>query len=154
MGVNAKYFFKLPVKWMSMQSYFLRLPVKWISIQSYFLRLPVKWIWSTIIFPWMGTRVAQPVVCCARSPVWCSVVGSILLWASGREDFSPWSYHGFWLHFPKTLSEERINQGLVMCTYAFHRTDSKDSDIHVLDWGMLARTHPACTIHEDGMWLL
>ena len=31
----------------------------------------------------------------------------------------------------------------------------KDYDIHVLDGWMLAtKTHPACTIHEDGMWLL
>ena len=41
-----------------------------------------------------------------------------------------------------------------LCTCAFHRTDSKDPDVHVLDGWMLAtKTHPACTIHEDGMWL-
>ena len=33
---------------------------------------------------------------------------------------------------PKTLSDESINRGLV-CTHAFHRTDSKDPDVHVLD---------------------
>ena len=32
---------------------------------------------------------------------------------------------------PKTLSDESINRGL--CTHAFHRTDSKDPDVHVLD---------------------
>ena len=32
--------------------------------------------------------------------------------------------------------------------------DSKDADIYFLDGWMLAtKTHPACTIHEDGMWL-
>ena len=55
---------------------------------------------------------------------------------------------------PKTPSDESINRGLVcvcvcvcvceykprsslffllMCTHAFHRTDSKDPDVHVLD---------------------
>ena len=36
---------------------------------------------------------------------------------------------------PKTPSDESINRGLV-CAYAymhFHRTDSKDPDVHVLD---------------------
>ena len=38
------------------------------------------------------------------------------------------------------------------CTSAFHRRDSKDPDIHVLDMVMLtAKTHPPYTIHEDGM---
>ena len=40
-----------------------------------------------------------------------------------------------------------------LCTHAFHCTD-KDPDIHVLDeWMLATKTHPACTIHEDGMWL-
>ena len=34
-----------------------------------------------------------------------------------------------------------------LCTHAFHRTDSKDPDIHVPD------PHPARTINEDGMRL-
>ena len=39
-----------------------------------------------------------------------------------------------------------------VCTHAFHRTDSKDPHIHVLDGWMLAtKIHPACTIHEDEM---
>ena len=41
-----------------------------------------------------------------------------------------------------------------LCTHAFHRMDSKDPDVHVLDgWIPATKTHPACTIHEDGMWL-
>ena len=41
-----------------------------------------------------------------------------------------------------------------LCTPAFHHTHSKDPDIHVLDgWMPATKTHPACTIHEDGMWL-
>ena len=35
-------------------------------------------------------------------------------------------------HSLKTLLGESKNQGLV-CTHAFHRMDSKDTDIHVLD---------------------
>ena len=41
-----------------------------------------------------------------------------------------------------------------LCTHAFHCTDSKDPDIHVLDgWTQSTKGHPACTIHEDRMWL-
>ena len=41
-----------------------------------------------------------------------------------------------------------------LCIHAFHRTDSKDPDVHVLDgWMPATKTHPARTIHEDGMWL-
>ena len=41
-----------------------------------------------------------------------------------------------------------------LCTHAFHLTDSKDPDVHVLDgWMPATKTHPARTIHEDGMWL-
>ena len=41
-----------------------------------------------------------------------------------------------------------------LCTHAFHCTDSKDPDIHFLDrWMLKTKTHPACTIYEDGMWL-
>ena len=32
---------------------------------------------------------------------------------------------------PKTPSDESINRGL--CIHAFHRTDSKDPDVHVQD---------------------
>ena len=42
-----------------------------------------------------------------------------------------------------------------LCTHAFHRMDSKDPDIHVLErWMLATKTHPACTIHKDGMWIL
>ena len=43
---------------------------------------------------------------------------------------------------------------LSLCIHVFHRTDSKDPDIHVLDgWMPATKTQPACTIHEDGKWL-
>ena len=39
-----------------------------------------------------------------------------------------------------------------LCTHAFHRTDSKDPNIRVLGGSMPAtETHPARTIHKDGM---
>ena len=39
-----------------------------------------------------------------------------------------------------------------LCTNAFRCMDSKDPDIYVLNGRMLAtKTHPACTIYEDGM---
>ena len=33
---------------------------------------------------------------------------------------------------PKTLSDESIPR-CILCIHAFHRTDSKDPDVHVLD---------------------
>ena len=40
-----------------------------------------------------------------------------------------------------------------LCTFAFHHTDSKEPDIHVIHRRMLATTTwPACTIPKDGMW--
>ena len=51
---------------------------------------------------------------------------------------------------PKTLSDYQLISSL--CTHAFHDTDSNDPDIHVLDGRMpAAKTHPAFTIHENGM---
>ena len=41
-----------------------------------------------------------------------------------------------------------------LCINAFHCKNSKDPDIHALHrWMPVTKTHPACTIHEDGMWL-
>ena len=41
-----------------------------------------------------------------------------------------------------------------LSTHAFHHTDSKDPDMHALDaWRLATKTHPACTIHKDGVWL-
>ena len=37
-----------------------------------------------------------------------------------------------------------------LCIHAFHRTNSKCPDIHVLHgWMPATRTHPTCTIHEN-----
>ena len=56
--------------------------------------------------------------------------------------------------FPKNSFEWEYKLRSSLCTHAFYRSDSKDPDIHVLDGWMLAtKTHPACTIHKDGMWL-
>ena len=56
--------------------------------------------------------------------------------------------------FPQNSSGWEYKPRSSLCTHAFHRTDSKDPDIHVLDGWMPARkTHTPGTIHEDGMWL-
>ena len=98
------------------------------------------------------TGIAQSLGCWARCPARCSVTGSTLLWASAQDFFlgvnmglTPFPRNSFcWEYTPRSS----------LCTHAFHRTDSKDPDIHVLDgWMPAAETHPACTIHEDRMWL-
>ena len=47
--------------------------------------------------------------------------------------------------------EYRLRSSL--CTHAFHCMGSKDPDIHALTNECWLKTTPACTIHEDGMWL-
>ena len=57
--------------------------------------------------------------------------------------------------FPKNSFGWEYKPRSSLCTHAFHRTDWKDPDVHILDgWMPVTKTHPACTIHEDGMWLL
>ena len=56
--------------------------------------------------------------------------------------------------FPQNSFGWQYKPRFSLCTHAFHCTDSKDPDIHVLDsWMLATKTHPACTIHEDGMRL-
>ena len=99
------------------------------------------WGWNTSAMCW---------ACC---PAWCSVVGLILIWASGRGDFFlgakmdldsiPQNSFG-WDYKPRSS----------LCTCAFYCTDWKDPDIHVLDgWMPATKTNPACTNHKDGMCL-
>ena len=60
----------------------------------------------------------------------------------------------FKLHSPKNSFGWEYKPRSSLCIHAFHRTDSKDPDVHVLDgWMPATKTHPARTIHEDGMWL-
>ena len=73
---------------------------------------------------------------------------------SGRGDFSLGVNMGSNSIPPKNSFGWEYKPRSSLCTHAFHRTDSKDPDIHVLDgWMPATKTHPACTIHEDGMWL-
>ena len=136
-----------------------KLALRWQSCQ-------VLGIMGSVLGIWAGT--AQSVVCWACCPAQCSVTGSTV-WASGRGDFSlgsfpleltwvlapspplplspsppfpPPRYFYWWVFIPRSS----------LCTYTFHSTDSKDPDIHVLNGCMLAtKTHPAHTIHQDGM---
>ena len=57
--------------------------------------------------------------------------------------------------FPQNSFGWEYKRRSSLSTHAFHRMDSKDPDIHVIDrWMLATKTHPACTTHEDGMWLL
>ena len=120
----------------------------------------VWFVASMVLTQWAG--IAQWVVCWARCPAWCSVAGSSLLWASGRGDVPLGVNMGSDSIPPpppqkkkkQPLFRMRVLTGSSLFTHVFHRTDSKQPDIHVLDGWMLAiKTHSACTIHEDGMWL-
>ena len=71
---------------------------------------------------------------------WCTIVSSIFFWASGRPrgdlllegDMAPFPPKSFgWAYKPRS--------GLR--THAFHRTDSKHPDIHVLDRWMQQQKH-------------
>ena len=58
------------------------------------------------------------------------------------------------LHSPTNSFGWEYKPRSSLCIHAFHRTDSKDPDGHVLDgWMPATKTHPARTIHEDGIWL-
>ena len=71
-----------------------------------------------------GARIAQLVACWPHCSTLCSGVG--------------------WHYKPRSS----------LCSHAFHRMDSKDPDIHVLEWWIPpTKTHPAWTIQEDRMWL-
>ena len=42
----------------------------------------------------------------------------------------------------------------VLSTHALYHIDGKDPCIHILDgWVLATKTHPICTISEDGTWL-
>ena len=99
-----------------------------------------------------GATTAQLVVCWARCPAWCSIAGLIFFWASGRRDF----LELIWVltPFPQISFGWGYKLRSSPCTRAFHCTDSKQPDVYVLDgWMPTTKTYPACTIHEDRMWL-
>ena len=83
-----------------------------------------------------------------------SVAGSILLWGNFPvEGIFPLELTWFKLHSPKNYFGWEYKPRSSLCTHAFHRTDSKDPDVHMDGWMPATKTHPARTIHEDGMWL-
>ena len=79
------------------------------------------------------------------------------VWSFSQEDFSgrgDFSHRWVLTPFPQTSFGWGYKLRSSLCTHAFHRTDSKDPDIHVPDgWLPATKTHPACTILEDWMWL-
>ena len=110
-------------------------------------------------FLWIKIQLVSPMFILysfstAQSLVWCFFVQNLVSLIGGRapvEGIFPLQWTWVLASFSKTLSDKSMNQALV-CTHAFHRTDSKVPDIQVLDrWMPAAKTHPARTIHEDGM---
>ena len=101
-----------------------------------------------------GGRVSSLVECWPCCLAWCSrrfdpPLGRIF---SGEGMF-PFELTWVLTPFPKNSLGWEYKPRSSLCTHAFHCTDSKDPDIHVLDrWIPATKTHPACTIHEDGMW--
>ena len=101
-----------------------------------------------------GVQNGLLVVCWARCPVLCSIIGSILLCGEFFLVEGIFPLELTWVLIPIAPNFQMYKPKSSLCTYAFHRTDSKYPDIHVLDgWVPAPKTHPACTIHEDGMWL-
>ena len=82
---------------------------------------------------WEGAGIAQSVVCWARCPAWCSVVGSVLLWASGRRDFPLGVNMGSdSIPHQKPFLDDSINRGLV---YAhMHSTAQTQKILIFMSW--------------------
>ena len=117
--------------------------------------------WHTRVRSRTGARIAQLVVCWARCPAWRSSAGLTLCWASSRGDY-PLAVNMGSASIPPPPSKKKKKSSFgweyrpksSLCAHAFHRTDSKDPDIHVIDkWIPATKTPPACTVHEDRMWL-
>ena len=92
-----------------------------------------------------GARIAQLVVCWVYCHAWCSVMVS--------RDF-PLQVNMSSDSIPSNSFRWEYKRRSSLSRHAFHRMDSKDPDIHVLDrWMPATKRHRACTIHKDGMWL-
>ena len=101
----------------------------------------------------LGAGIAQLEVCWIHCPAWCNIVSLTLLWVSGREDFSLGVNMGS-DSIPQNSFGWECRPRFSLCTHAFRHMDSYDPDVHALDrWMLATKAHPACTIHEDGMWL-
>ena len=110
-----------------------------------------------IQFQGLGAGIAQLVVCWAGCPAWCSVMGLIVLWGEffQQKDFFPLELTWDLTPFPQNSFGFEYKPRSSLCIHAFQLTGSRDPDIYVLEGWMLAtKTHPACTIHKDGIWLL
>ena len=85
--------------------------------------------------PFFWAKIAQLVVCSVHCPAWCSVVGLILLCEEffRRGDFFPVELTWVLTPFPLNSLRWENKQRSSLCTHAFHGTESKDLDIHILD---------------------
>ena len=90
------------------------------------------------------------VMCWAHCPAWCSIVGSILLWGFSVEGIFPLDLTWVLTPFPQNSFRWEYKPRSGLCTHAFHHTDSKDLDIHVLDGWMPATKTPS--MHHPWKW--
>ena len=92
-----------------------------------------------------------------REGDWNSSVGRVLGLLSckmQRHGFNPPLSLRALSPFPKNSLWWECKPRSSVCRLAFHCTDWKNPDIHVLDgWMPATKKQPACTIHEDKMWL-
>ena len=87
---------------------------------------------TILIISAFSGRNSSLVVCWARSPASCNVVGSILLWGEffGRGDFSLGVNMGS-DSIPQNSFGLEYKARSSLCSYAFHRRNSKNPDVHV-----------------------
>ena len=77
-----------------------------------------------------------------------SVTGSILLWGNFPvEGIFPLELTWVQAQFPKNSFGWKYKLRSSLCTHAFHRTDSKDPDVHILDGWMPATKNTPSTHH-------
>ena len=102
--------------------------------------------WKTRVTQDHRGAVGPSAVCWAYCPVWCRGTGSILLWTSGRGDFSLGVNMGS-DSIPPKLFSMRVQTRSSLCTHALHSTDS---DIHILNGWMPATKTPS--VHHPWRW--
>ena len=67
------------------------------------------------------------------------------------EGFFPWSKHGFWLPFSQNSFGWEYKPRSSLCTHAFHNTESKDPDNHVLAWWNASNKNTP-SMHHPWRW--
>ena len=125
------------------------------SVQLQQKVVPLSFVSIIVITVLFRGQNSSLVVCWARCPVWCNIVGGFdppLRRIFPAEGILPLELTWVLTPFSKKLFWIKPRSSLY--THAFNHTHSKDPDIHVLGrWMPATKTHQACTMHKDGMWL-